>query len=244
MSRYKLFIGHLSPDARTRDLERFFKDHGFSKTIQEVVVKTGYGFVVFDDRRDADDAIYELNGKELMGARLQVEYAKPSGRSDKYDGGYRDRERERSRDRGGFSSRYGRPYNTDFRLVIENVSTRCSWQDIKDYFRQAGEVTFAKCHREKMGEGVVEFASSSDMKNALRKLDGSELFGKRIKLISTYRGQSESRSRSRSRSPKKRTRSPASRSPVARSRSRSPRGRSRSRSFARRSVSRSRSRSR
>ena len=46
MSRYKLFIGHLSPDARTRDLERFFKDHGFSKTIQEVVVKTGYGFVV------------------------------------------------------------------------------------------------------------------------------------------------------------------------------------------------------
>lgn len=46
MSRYKLFIGHLSPDVRTRDLERFFKDHGFSKTIQEVVVKAGYGFVV------------------------------------------------------------------------------------------------------------------------------------------------------------------------------------------------------
>lgn len=94
MSRYKLFIGHLSPDVRTKDLERFFKDHGFSKTIQEVVVKTGYGFVVsrklicsvatlkyeifltcsffsqvFDDRRDADDAIYELNGKELLGTR-------------------------------------------------------------------------------------------------------------------------------------------------------------------------------
>jgi len=46
MSRYKLFLGHLSPDARTRDVERFFKDHGFSKSIVEVVVKTGYGFVV------------------------------------------------------------------------------------------------------------------------------------------------------------------------------------------------------
>lgn len=46
MSRYKLFIGHLSPDARTRDLERFFKDHGFSKSVNETVVKTGYGFVV------------------------------------------------------------------------------------------------------------------------------------------------------------------------------------------------------
>uniref|UniRef100_A0A7M5UU41 RRM domain-containing protein n=1 Tax=Clytia hemisphaerica TaxID=252671 RepID=A0A7M5UU41_9CNID len=91
MSRYKLFLGHLSPDARTRDVERFFKDHGFSKSIVEVVVKTGYGFVIFDDRRDADDAIYELNGKELLGGRLQVEFAKPSGRFEDRDGGGRGR---------------------------------------------------------------------------------------------------------------------------------------------------------
>ena len=24
--------------------------------------------------------------------------------------------------------RYGRPYNTEYRLIIENLSTRCSWQ--------------------------------------------------------------------------------------------------------------------
>ncbi|XP_057304264.1 serine-arginine protein 55-like [Hydractinia symbiolongicarpus] len=257
MSRYKLFIGHLSPDVRTRDLERFFKDHGFSKSITEVVVKTGYGFVIFDDRRDADDAIYELNGKELLGTRLQVEFAKPSGRSEDRGrsyggggggGGTRSRdERGGSRsysDRGGgYSSKYGRPYNTEYRLIIENLSTRCSWQDIKDYFRQAGEVTFAKCHREKMGEGVVEFATHKDMQNAIRKLDDTELFGKRIKLISTFRGSgSRSRSRSRSRSPKRHSRS-FSRSPVRRvSRSRSPPRRSLSRS-PRRSLSRSRSRS-
>jgi len=276
MSRYKLFIGHLSPDARTRDVERFFKDHGFSKSIAEVVVKTGYGFVIFDDRRDADDAIYELNGKELMGTRLQVEYAKPTGRAyeggnggrndrggsyggDRGGGGYKSREssdRGRSyndRDRGGgYSSKYGRPYNTEYRLIIENLSTRCSWQDIKDYFRQAGEVTFAKCHREKMGEGVVEFASQKDLQNAIRKLDDTELFGKRIKLISNFRGSnSRSRSRSRSRSPKRRSRS-FSRSPARRSRSPAPRRTSRSRSRSprrsmsrspRRSPSRSRSRS-
>jgi len=161
MSGYKLFVGHLSPDTRTKDLERFFKDHGFSKSILEVVVKTGYGFVIFDDRRDADDAIYELNGKELLNSRLQVEYAKPSGRSEdrgggryggssSYGGGFRSRDFDRGRGGGGF----GRPYNTEFRVIIENLSTRCSWQDVKDHFRQAGEVTFAKCHREKMGEGV------------------------------------------------------------------------------------------
>jgi len=250
MSAYKLFVGHLSPEARSKDLERFFKDHGFSKSITEVVVKTGYGFVIFDDRRDADDAIYELNGKELLNSRLQVEYAKPSGRSDdrgggRYGGGggyggggsYRSRDSDRGRggfgDRGGgYSSRYGRPYNTEFRVIIENLSTRCSWQDVKDYFRQAGEVTFAKCHREKMGEGVVEFATQKDMQKAIRKLNDTELFGKRIKLRceNDYGSRSRSRSHSRSRSPKRRS---FSRSPGARgrSRSRSPR-RSASRSLS------------
>lgn len=225
MSRYKLFIGHLSPDCRTKDLERFFKDHGFSKSITEVVVKTGYGFVLFDDRRDADDAIYELNGKELLNSQLQVEYAKQSeprgGRG--YVGGFRDDRDDRrgGDDRGFGSSRYGRPYNTDFRLIVENLSTRCSWQDIKDYFRQAGEVTFAKCHREKMGEGVVEFATAKDMNNALRKLDGTELFGKRLKLCCENPDHRDSRSRSRSRSP--RGGGGRSRSPQRRSYSRSPR---------------------
>jgi len=239
--RYKLFIGHLSPDTRERDLERFLKDQGFSKSVTEVVVKNGYGFVIFDERRDADDAIQELDGKEFLNYRLQVEYAKQSERRDGGRGGdsYRGRSPPRG-DRGGFSSRYGRPYNTEFRVLIDNLSTRCSWQDIKDYFRQAGEVTFAKCHRERMGEGVVEFATADDMKNAIRKLDGTELFGKRLKLRAENenygggRSDSRSRSRSRSRSPggarggggRSRSRSPP---PRRRSFSRSPQG-SRSRS--------------
>ena len=35
---------------------------------------------------------------------------------------------------------------------------------------------------------VVEYASYDDMKNALKKLDGSELNGRRIKLTDDYRG--------------------------------------------------------
>jgi len=259
MSRYKLFVGHLSPDTRERDLERFLKDKGFSRSIVEVVVKTGYGFVIFDDKQDADDAVYELNGKELLNYKLAVEYAKPSERRDDRGGGYGGggyRRDSPPRGRGGggsgaFSSRFGRPYNTEFRVLIENISTRCSWQDIKDYFRQAGEVTFAKCHRERMGEGVVEFASAKDMDNALRKLDGTELYGKRIKLRCEnpdYRPASRSKSRSRSRSPRRRSRSPVGRgggSPAARGRSPSrtpPRRRSFSRSpQGGRSRSRSRS---
>ena len=28
-------------------------------------------------------------------------------------------------------------------------------QDLKDYMRQAGEVTFTQCHRDRIGEGLV-----------------------------------------------------------------------------------------
>jgi len=237
---YKLFIGHLHPDTREKDLERFLKDHGFTKSVREVVVMNGYGFVRFDDRRDADDAIFELNGKELLDSRLAVEYAKQSERRDDRGGGYRRDSPPRGRGGGGggFSSRYGRPYNTEYRVLIDNVSSQASWQDLKDYFRQAGEVTFAKCHRERMGEGVVEFASAKDMENALRKLDGTELYGKRLKLRCENPNYSGGRSRSRSRSrgrgggsPAPRGRSPSRSPPRRRSYSRSPQGsRSRSRS--------------
>ena len=57
------------------------------------------------------------------------------------------------------------------------------WQDLKDYMRQAGEVTYADAHNETRGEGIVEFASRKDMEKALDMLDGCEFNGKNITLI-------------------------------------------------------------
>jgi arginine/serine-rich splicing factor 4/5/6 len=120
---------------------------------------------------------------------------------------------------------------------VENLSSGVSWQDLKDYMRQAGEVTYADAHKQRRNEGVVEFASESDMMKAIDTLDDTDLNGRKIKLVEDRAmggggggsGGRRSRSRSRSRS------SSRSRS---RSRSRSPRSKSRSRS-----VSRSKSRS-
>ena len=56
-------------------------------------------------------------------------------------------------------------------------------QDLKDYMRQAGEVTYADAHNEVRGEGIVEFASRKDMEKALDMLDGCEFNGKNITLV-------------------------------------------------------------
>ncbi|KAK2162937.1 hypothetical protein LSH36_89g04026 [Paralvinella palmiformis] len=56
-------------------------------------------------------------------------------------------------------------------------------KDLKDYMRQAGEVTYADAHKQRKNEGIVEFATYSDMKSALDKLDDTEINGRRIRLI-------------------------------------------------------------
>ncbi|KAF1535297.1 Serine/arginine-rich splicing factor 6, partial [Eudyptes schlegeli] len=219
----RVYIGRLSYHVREKDIQRFFSGYG---RLLEVDLKNGYGFVEFEDSRDADDAVYELNGKDLCGERVIVEHAR---------GPRRDRDgysySSRSGGGGGYSSRrqsgrdkYGPPVRTEYRLIVENLSSRCSWQDLKDFMRQAGEVTYADAHKERTNEGVIEFRSYSDMKRALDKLDGTEINGRKIRLVedkprsSHRRSYSGSRSRSRSR---RRSRSRSRRSRSSRSRSRS-----------------------
>ena len=62
----RVYVGRLPYDVRERDIEKFFK--GFGR-IREVLMKDGFAFVEFEDHRDADDAVYELNGKELLNER-------------------------------------------------------------------------------------------------------------------------------------------------------------------------------
>lgn len=223
----RVYVGGLPYGTTERDLERFFRGYG---RMRDVLIKSGYGFVEFDDHRDADDAVYELNGKKLLGERVTVEKARgtPRGR-DQWTGSSRS-DHHRSHDR------YGPPTRTKYRLIVENLSSRVSWQDLKDYMRQAGEVTYADAHKLRRNEGVVEFASYSDMKSALDKLDDTDINGRRIRLVED---RSDKKSRSRSYSSRSRSRS----GKRSRSRSRSSRSRSKSRSGEKNNKSKSRSRS-
>lgn len=226
----RVYVGGIPYETRERDLENFFR--GFGR-IRDVLIKNGrYGFVEFDDYRDAEDAVYELHGKKLLGMRVSVEMA---------------RGRPRGRDQEWFSSRdhrprQGPPVRTNYRIFVENLSSGVSWQDLKDYLRPAGEVTFADAHKKYKNEGIVEFANHEDMKNAIRKFDDTVLNGRRIRLVEDKTARkSRSRSRSRSRSSsagsrkRDRSRSKDSRSPSKKEKKASSRSRSRDRSRSRRS---------
>ncbi|KAH8549883.1 hypothetical protein BGW37DRAFT_501098 [Umbelopsis sp. PMI_123] len=206
MASNRIYIGHLNRDAQKRDIEDLFAGQG---QIRDINLKNGFGFVEFEDSKAAEDAVSNFNGKDLLGERIVVELAKgtrrETGRDRRDDrGGRRDDRRTRRNDNG---PRYG--------VIVENLAVGTSWQDLKDFMRKAGEVSYADVRRDREGEGIVEFSSYDSMKNALKELDGVDLKGSRV-TVRERRSTARSRSRSRSRTP-----------PRNRYRSRSPRDRRR-----------------
>ena len=60
----KLFVTKFPRNYNDKDLEDLFDRYG---TIRNVSVKEGYGFVEYDDYKDAQKAIKKLDGKSIQG---------------------------------------------------------------------------------------------------------------------------------------------------------------------------------
>uniref|UniRef100_A0A8R1HU81 RRM domain-containing protein n=1 Tax=Caenorhabditis japonica TaxID=281687 RepID=A0A8R1HU81_CAEJA len=223
----RVYIGRLPSRASDRDIEHFFRGYG---KISDVIMKNGFGFVEFQDQRDADDAVHDLNGKDMCGERVILEfprrkvgYNEDRGGSSGFRGG-RDNGYRRGGDRQ-FSNRYSRPCSTRFRLVIDNLSSRYSWQDIKDHIRKLGiEPTYSEAHKRNVNQAKASRSPRKQSTSPARDRSRSPSPRKT--------SASPPRNRSRSSSPRKQSASPArdgSRSPSPRKRSASP-ARNRSRS--------------
>ena len=104
MMSSRVYVGGISHRARESDVEYFFRKYG---KLREISLKNGFAFLEFDDYRDADDAVYDLNGKELMGERVTVEIARgtPHGRDrERWGPGNSGGDRRRERTPGKFKS--------------------------------------------------------------------------------------------------------------------------------------------
>lgn len=56
-----------------------------------------------------------------------------------------------------------------YRLVVSNLATRTSWQDLKDFARSAGNVRFTDVWNERGKKyGIIEYTSRSDYEYALK----------------------------------------------------------------------------
>ena len=77
-----IYVGNLSYKVNEEDLQKAFSE--FGEVFSVKIIKDqydgrskGFGFVEMQDRREADTAIEELNGKEFKGRSIKVNQAKP-----------------------------------------------------------------------------------------------------------------------------------------------------------------------
>nr|XP_043631713.1 serine/arginine-rich splicing factor RS2Z33-like isoform X2 [Erigeron canadensis] len=201
----RLYVGHLATRTRSHDLEDIFSRYG---RIRDVDMKRDFAFVEFSDPRDADDARYSLNGRDVDGSRIVVEFAKGAPRGGG-DSGDRDRNRGPSGGSRDFLGR-GPPPGAGrcFNCGLDGHWARdCKAGDWKN-----------KCYR--CGErGHIERNCQNSPKKVTRGRSYSRTPSPPRRASRRSRSISRSRSNSRSRSPAKRDRSVQR----AERRSRSPR---------------------
>jgi len=172
-------VGGLVDDAREPDLRDFFRDMG---PISEIWISNnppGYGFVTFKDRRDADDAVAELDGRVMLGRRIRVEIATGRPKS------------SRSSRAGGGSFGGSRGGSVDAcKIFLGNLSDRTEKRDLEDFLKGAGRINSIWLARSPPGFGFVVFDDPRDAADAIADFDGRELLGRRVTVeLSRRRSQ-------------------------------------------------------
>ena len=74
----RVYIGDLGSGGSKHELEQEFSRFGTLKSIWVARNPPGFAFVEFDDPRDAEDCVYEMDGRHVCGVRIRVELAKPT----------------------------------------------------------------------------------------------------------------------------------------------------------------------
>ena len=78
-----------------------------------------------------------------MGDKLSLERGTPhrrDGRRSNRSGGRSPDSRDQKRGFPDWLGKYGPLTRTENRLIVENISSSVSWQDLKDHMRKAGDV--------------------------------------------------------------------------------------------------------
>jgi RNA recognition motif-containing protein len=173
-----VYVGNLSWNVDWKDLKDLFKEVGHvvrADVLTEPITgrSKGCGTVEFQNAAAAQRAIDSLNDMILKGRPIFVR-----------------EDRERSQDHGyrGNENTYKRsPLTIGRRVYVGNLAWGVVWQDLKDHFKQAGNVTRADVMTERgasggrsLGCGIVEFSTPEEAQVAISSLNDTELKGRLI----------------------------------------------------------------
>jgi len=157
-----VYVGNLAFETSWQDLKDHMRAAG--NVDQANVLSSddgrskGCAIVQYQRPQDAQRAIRELQNTTLDGRPIFVREDREQGSS----GG------------GGCQ------------LFVGNLSYDTTWKELKDHFRQCGDVERADVMEapdgRKKGYGTVRFYKRKDANNAIRRLNGVELMGRRLEV--------------------------------------------------------------
>ena len=109
-SSSRIYMGNTGRDPRRSEVEKFFRGFGRLKDIS-IIPGREYAFVEFEDKRDAEDAIKDLDGRRFgyYDKRVKLEFTRmpPKENRDRAQGRYR--------------------------IKIKNLTTRYTWRVSRTY---------------------------------------------------------------------------------------------------------------
>ena len=186
-----VYVWNLTADTSWQDLKDHMRKAGNVDSATILTNAQGEsvccGVVVYQKPQEAARAIRELQNSELKGQPIYVreDRVQPGGKPGRGGRGGRGGGAGGGGGRSGRGSagRGGRSFRADqgVQVYVGNLSPDTTWRELKDHFRQCGEVTHAEVKTSYQGQskgfGIVTFSSKQDAETAIGRLNGSELQG-------------------------------------------------------------------
>lgn len=182
----RVFVGNLPFDVSWQDLKDFMRQTG--NVDNATIMKgsdgrsKGAGLVLYQHPKDAERAVRQLHGMEFRGRVIQVREDRDSTKATTSD---------HAESQNLHKSSDYTPKNSVF---VGNLAFETSWQDLKDFMRQAGNVAKADIMKgpdgRSKGCGVVCFENARDAKYAITTLNSSMLDGREI-FVQAYNRNKE-----------------------------------------------------
>ncbi|XP_039099617.1 RNA-binding protein 28 [Hyaena hyaena] len=184
MAGLTLFVGRLPPSARSEQLEELFSQVGPVKQCFVVTEKgskacRGFGYVTFSMLEDVQKALKEITTFE--GCKINVTVAKKKLRKKSKEKGENENSESPKKE---LKPKKPKVADKKARLIIRNLSFKCSEDDLKTVFAQYGAVLEVNIPRKPDGKmrgfAFVQFKNLLEAGKALKSMNMKEIKGRTV----------------------------------------------------------------